>query len=190
MLDTVSKNGTARFHTCLAVDAFTNAFLNQLKLTRGKINKVKLKVMKPPERMRREQSEKMMLSLIQIWADTFMMEEDQYPGFQKIYRFLRKEGVEFPMRDPNMRMFMGNICQSSPMFDYVEESVGREVNPGSLADKKKEAVESKEEKMPDFAAQYAGEYQEENIEPEDEGTETVAQLVQMNITQDENEMVK
>ena len=83
--------------------------------------------------MRRENSEKMMLALIQIWADTFMMEEDQYPGFQKIYRLLRKEGVEFPMRDPNMRMFMGNICQSSPMFDFVEESVGREVNPQGQA---------------------------------------------------------
>ena len=81
LLDTVSKNGTARFHKCLAADVFTNPFLNQLKLTRGKINKVKLKVMKPVERLRRERSEKMMLALIQIWADTFMMEEDQYPGF-------------------------------------------------------------------------------------------------------------
>ena len=81
LLDTVSKNGTARFHKCLAADVFTNSFLNQLKITRGKINKVKLKVMKPVERLRRERSEKMMLALIQIWADTFMMEEDQYPGF-------------------------------------------------------------------------------------------------------------
>ena len=44
--------------------------------------------------------------------------------------------------------------------------------------------------MPDFAANYADDYNENNIEHEDEGTETVAQLVQMNITQDENEMVK
>ena len=36
--------------------------------------------------------------------------------------------------------------------------------------------------MPDFAANYAGEYNEDNIEHEDEGIETVAQLVQMNIT--------
>ena len=191
LLDTVSKNGTARFHKCLAGDLFTNPFLNHLKITRGKFNKVKLKVMKPQERLRRERSEKMMLALIQIWADTFMMEEDQYPGFQKIYRQLRKENVEFPMRDPNMRMFMGNICQSSPMFDFVEESVGREVNPQGQAEARKAQEEAqKQEEMPDFAANYAQDYNENNIEHEDEGTETVAQLVQMNITQDENEMVK
>lgn len=110
MLDACSKNGTALFHKCLATDAFINPFLNQLKISRGKMNKVKLKVMKKPERLRRENSEKQLLGLIQTWADTFMMEEDQYPGFQKIYRLLRKEGITFPMRDPNIRMFMGNIC--------------------------------------------------------------------------------
>jgi len=95
--------------------------------------------MKQPERMRREATERQLLGLIQIWADTFMMEEDQYPGFQKIYRMLRKEGIVFPMRDPNIRMFMGNICKSSPMFDFVEESVGREVNPGKSNEIKRQA---------------------------------------------------
>ena len=72
------------------------------------------------------------------------------------------------MRDPNMRMFMGNICQSSPMFDFVEESVGREVNPQSQADvRKAQAEEAKEEVMPDFAANYVGDYNENNIEHED-----------------------
>ena len=62
-----------------------------------------------------------------------MMEEDNYPGFQKVYWLLRKEGHVFPMRDPNMRMYMQNICQTSPMYDFVEEAVGREVkgNPTS-----------------------------------------------------------
>ena len=90
------------------------------------------------------------------------MEEDAYPGFQKVYRLLRKESVPFPMRDPNIRMFMGNICQSSPMFDFVEESVGREVDPGRFTDFKKKQVqeqeEEKEEVMPDFEAQYADEF--------------------------------
>ena len=66
------------------------------------------------------------------------------------------------MRDPNIRMFMGNICQSSPMFDFVEESVGREVDPGRFTDfKKKQVQESEEEKeevMPDFTVQYADEF--------------------------------
>lgn len=152
------------------------------------MSKVKLKVMKKPERWRREKTESQMLGLIQCWADTFMMEEDQYPGFQKIYRMLRKEGVVFPMRDPNIRMFMGNICQSSPMFDFVEEAVGREVNPGRLTDYKKrpqpekDDEEEKEPQQPDFAARYAKEFDESNIEHGDDGNENVMQLVGMNIT--------
>ena len=81
------------------------------------------------------------------------------------------------------------------MFDFVEESVGREVNPGrSLTEYNKreagEQEEEKEEAMPDYAAKYVNEYDENNIEHDDDGNETVVQLVQMNITQEENEMVK
>ena len=68
-----------------------------------------------------------LLGLIQIWADTFMMKEDQFPGFMLIYRQLRKEGVTFPPRDSNMRMLMENVCADSPMFDFVEQAAGREV---------------------------------------------------------------
>jgi hypothetical protein len=38
---------------------------------------------------------------------------------------LRKEKMEFPMRDPNARILMGNLVDDSPMFDFVEEMVGR-----------------------------------------------------------------
>lgn len=55
-----------------------------------------------------------------MWADTFMMKEDQFPGFLVIYRQLRKEGVTFPTRDSNLRMLMENMCSDSPMFDFVE----------------------------------------------------------------------
>ena len=48
------------------------------------------------------------------------------------------------------------------MFDFVEESVGREVDPGRFTDfKKKQVQESEEEKeevMPDFTVQYADEF--------------------------------
>jgi len=60
------------------------------------------------------------------------MQEDQYPGFQKVYRQLRKEGVKFPMRDPNIRMFMSNMVKDSPMFDFVEQISGKE-NPALAA---------------------------------------------------------
>ncbi len=54
-----------------------------------------------------------------------MMHEDQYPGFQLVYRQLRKEGVQFPVRDPNVRMLMSNLATDSPMFDYIEQIAGR-----------------------------------------------------------------
>ena len=85
------------------------------------------------------------------------------------------------MRDPNMRMYMQNICQTSPMYDFVEEAVGREVkgNPTSNpAPQKKEEFE-----MPDFAAKYAGEFDETEIEHYE--NENVMQLMKMNITKEE-----
>lgn len=54
-----------------------------------------------------------------------MMLEDEYPGFQIVYRQLRLEQVVFPIRDPNERMLMSNLVKDSPMFDYVEQIAGR-----------------------------------------------------------------
>ncbi len=79
-----------------------------------------------------------MLYLIQLWADTFMMKEDHFPGFQLTYRMLRKEGVKFPMRDPNVRMLMSSLGVDSPMFDFVEQISGRPTPmPPTEKDKKK-----------------------------------------------------
>ena len=69
--------------------------------------------------------EEHVLSLIQLWADTFMMYEDRFPGFQHTYRLLRKEGVAFPARDPNERILMSSLGVDSPMFDYVEQINGK-----------------------------------------------------------------
>ena len=63
----------------------------------------------------------MLLGLIQLWADTFMMMEDKYPGYQLVFRQLSKEQVKFPMRDPNIRMYMEEFCKDSPMYDFVEQ---------------------------------------------------------------------
>lgn len=66
-----------------------------------------------------------------------MMNEAQYPGFQKVYRLLRKEKVEFPIRDPNVRMFMSSLGLDSPMFDYIEQISGRPTaTPAGKIDKK------------------------------------------------------
>ena len=54
------------------------------------------------------QIEDKVLWMIQIWADTFMMAEDQFPYIMENYRLLRKEKIEFPKRDPTEK-FMINF---------------------------------------------------------------------------------
>jgi hypothetical protein len=31
------------------------------------------------------------------------------------------------MRDPNLRVYMENLCNDSPMFEYAEQAAGREI---------------------------------------------------------------
>ena len=82
LLETCSKNGNLAFHSAMAAPVFVNQFLSALKMTRGKMNAVKQKLIKKQEKMRRQETESRLLGLIQLWADTFMMKEDQFPGFQ------------------------------------------------------------------------------------------------------------
>jgi hypothetical protein len=49
---------------------------------------------------------------------------------------LRKEGVKFPLRDPNVRMLMSSLVSDSPMFDFVEQISGRPT-PSTMTDKDK-----------------------------------------------------
>jgi len=58
--------------------------------------------------------------LLQLWADTFMMYEDTYPGFQKYFRELKAEGIQFPERIKHEETILGNLEGIiSPMFDFV-----------------------------------------------------------------------
>ena len=98
-------------------------FLKLLERKRGK--GLKHKFYTKDVKKRWDRIEEVLLYLIQLWADTFMMMEDEYPGFQVVYRQLRKENIKFPMRDPNVRMLMSNLVNDSPMFDHVEEMAGR-----------------------------------------------------------------
>ena len=70
----------------LSTRVFEQPFLKMLMIKRGKMNKVKLKLMKQQVRMRREQTENQLLALVQMWADTFMMKEDDFPSFLAVYR--------------------------------------------------------------------------------------------------------
>ena len=58
--------------------------------------------------------------LLQLWADAFMMYEDTYPGFQKYFRELKAEGIQFPDRTKHEETIMGNLEGiNSPMFEFV-----------------------------------------------------------------------
>lgn len=118
LLELCSKNGDLNFHKYIGTKKFAYAFLKVLERRRGK--GIKHKFYSKDVKKRWDKIEEVLLYLIQLWADTFMMMEDDYPGFQVAYRQLRFENVKFPMRDPNARVMMGNLVKDSPMFDYVE----------------------------------------------------------------------
>ena len=58
LIDFLSKNGSVMLLKGLSSKPFVNAFLNTLKIARGKMNKVKLKLLSRQVRIRREQTEK------------------------------------------------------------------------------------------------------------------------------------
>lgn len=71
----------------------------------------------------REKVEEKGLYLLQLWADTFMMYQEQYPGFQRYYRELKVEGVKFPEREIIEKTLMDNLEGiDSPMFDFIEQA--------------------------------------------------------------------
>ena len=71
--------------------------------------------------------------MIQLWADAFMMYEDDYPFFMSTYRLLRKEAVEFPSRETSDRFTFLSMGLKSPIFDYLEE-VSYKSKPKKLLD--------------------------------------------------------
>ena len=55
------------------------------------------------------------------------MQQGDFIGYFLVYKQLCLEKVNWPMRDPNMRMLMENICNDSPMYEHVESLANREV---------------------------------------------------------------
>ena len=74
--------------------------------------------------------------MIQLWADTFMMHEDEFPYIMSSYRQLRQEGnwfiwaknfnqiklgIVFPARDKTEKFMIQFKGKKSPIFDHLEE---------------------------------------------------------------------
>ena len=84
MIEICSKNGDLLFHKYIGTKSFATIFLKLLDRKRGK--GIKHKFYSKEMKKRWDSIEGMLLYLIQLWADTFMMLEDEYPGFQIVYR--------------------------------------------------------------------------------------------------------
>ena len=76
-----------------------------------------------------------------------MMYQDRFAGVHQWYKQLRLEGVKFPERDPNERLMMENLKGiDSPMFDYIEQTAGKE-KPKELTEIKKERSHFEDNKI-------------------------------------------
>lgn len=122
IIEVFSKNGSLEFHEYLSQEDFMKEFMKWFKILRGK-GGLFSRFESAAKKEMREKNQEQALYLLQLWADTFMMYQDQYPGFQKYYRELKVEGIKFPERDFNERTMMENLEGiSSPMYDFVEQT--------------------------------------------------------------------
>ena len=122
IIEVFSKNGSLEFHEYLSQEDFMKEFMKWFKILRGK-GGLFSRFESTGKKEMREKNQEQALYLLQLWSDTFMMYQDQYPGFQKYYRELKVEGIKFPERDFNERTMMENLEGiSSPMYDFVEQT--------------------------------------------------------------------
>ncbi|PHJ19586.1 transmembrane [Cystoisospora suis] len=56
------------------------------------------------------------LYLLQLWHDSFVLQQEKLPALFEVYRHLRAKGVEFPSVDVSMK-FMVKNAEESPAFD-------------------------------------------------------------------------
>ena len=79
LLEICSKNCDLNFHRYIGTKQYAQVFLKLLERWRGKgfVHKFYTNEMKK----RWDKIENLLLYLIQLWADTFIMKEDENPGF-------------------------------------------------------------------------------------------------------------
>jgi hypothetical protein len=134
LLETCVKNCNIHFHRYACSRDLMSPLVNILKRRRKKLTFMEklINLYKEPEF--REIEDKI-LGLIQLWADTFMMQEDTYPDFMKYYREIRKDGVRFPPRDPNERYMIKFVGEASPAFELaeMEQQIQNLVTPNTTA---------------------------------------------------------
>jgi hypothetical protein len=129
LLDTCVKNCGMHFHRYANNRGLVPSLVGILKRRRKKLNVLdKLAGLYKDKGWRKIEDQ--VLGLVQLWADTFMMQEDKYPAFLSHYRDLRKEGLKFPPREANERFMIRFEGEASPAFELAElEAQLRGANP-------------------------------------------------------------
>lgn len=151
MLEVLTKHSSIEFHEYLSKDIFLLEFIKIFKVLRGKGGLFSRFESKAKKELR-EKVEDLGLYLLQLWADTFMMYQDKYPGYQRYYRQLKVEGIKFPERDLNERTMMENLEGiDSPMFDFVVQS--KEIQNKETPNKKKASNSNRPSKGSDSKKQ-------------------------------------
>eukprot|EP01017_Pseudomicrothorax_dubius_P007728 TRINITY_DN1243_c0_g1_i3.p1 TRINITY_DN1243_c0_g1~~TRINITY_DN1243_c0_g1_i3.p1 ORF type:complete len:608 (-),score=191.45 TRINITY_DN1243_c0_g1_i3:175-1998(-) len=117
LLESLVKNCSMRFHYEISSKEFMDALLRLLKRKRKKTGF--FDTMYKNSAMW-DEIENKVLGLIQLWADTFMMHEDEFHEIMECYRLLRKEGIKFPPRDKNEKFMIQFKGTTSPIFEYLE----------------------------------------------------------------------
>ncbi|KAL4445102.1 hypothetical protein ABPG74_018830 [Tetrahymena malaccensis] len=131
ILETLVKNCNQKFHHDVDSKDFQDAILKLLERKRGK--KGFFKQIKQNNK-NWEVIENKVLYLIQLWYDTFMMHEGEYPNIMNNYKLLRKEGIKFPERDPNEMHMINFKGIKSPIFGLLEE---QQMQKSGIVPKKK-----------------------------------------------------
>jgi len=120
LLETLCKNCNMRFLYELNNKKLVDALLKVLTRRRDRA-KYGTKASKTSNPLKIEGEDKV-LFLIQLWADTFMMHQTEFRNIHDAYRNLRKDGVQFPERDPNQKMIINFQGQASPVFLAMESN--------------------------------------------------------------------
>ncbi|OMJ92014.1 hypothetical protein SteCoe_5331 [Stentor coeruleus] len=145
LLETCVKNCNVNFHRYVCTRDMMPNIVQLLKRRRKKLNLVeKLAGIYKNQGWRK--IEDRVLAMVQLWADTFMMQEDTYPAFMRVYRELRQDGLKFPPRDPNERFMIKFEGEPSPAFELADmEQTAPKVESRGGEERKRSQQPSREE---------------------------------------------
>lgn len=155
LLETLCKNCNMRFLYELNNKKLVDALMKVIVRRRDRA-KYGTKASKTSNPLKID-AEDRVLYLIQLWADTFMMHQSEFRNIHEAYRNLRKDGVQFPERDPAQRVVMNFQGTVSPVFLAMEGNyiVPSNNQGGPITDPNKKSQQSFKPKPVQYKQDYA-----------------------------------